>query len=138
MLYRRTCSKTALSSRKPTRSRVRPVRFVREIPQAKEHIGNKLNDITIIYTPWSNLHKNGSMAVGQVGFKDQKKVKRTYVKTKENKIVNRLNRKRVERFPDLRQEKADREKELRKKDRAAQQARVSCRQMRAECILVIR
>jgi hypothetical protein len=36
--------------------------------------GNKKDNITIIYTPWSNLHKDGSMAVGQVGFKDQRKV----------------------------------------------------------------
>lgn len=36
--------------------------------------GNKKDNITIIYTPWSNLKKDGSMAVGQVSFKDQKKV----------------------------------------------------------------
>jgi hypothetical protein len=36
--------------------------------------GNKKDNVTIIYTPWSNLKKDGSMAVGQVGFKDQKKV----------------------------------------------------------------
>lgn len=64
------------------------------------------------------------MAVGQVGFKDQKKVRRVYVERRENPIVNRLSKTKVEKFPDLRQEKADREKELRKKDRATQQARV--------------
>lgn len=37
--------------------------------------GNKKDNITIVYTPWSNLKKDGSMAVGQVGFKDQKKVR---------------------------------------------------------------
>ena len=36
--------------------------------------GNKKDNITIIYTPWSNLKKDGSMAVGQVSFKDNKKV----------------------------------------------------------------
>jgi hypothetical protein len=36
--------------------------------------GNKKDNVTIIYTPWSNLKKDGSMAVGQVGFKDPKKV----------------------------------------------------------------
>ncbi len=30
----------------------------------------------MIYTPWSNLKKDGSMAVGQVGFKDPRKVSR--------------------------------------------------------------
>ena len=37
-------------------------------------LGNKKDNITIIYTPWSNLKKDGSMAVGQVSFKDNKKV----------------------------------------------------------------
>ena len=36
--------------------------------------GNKKDNVTVIYTPWSNLHKDGSMAVGQVGFTDPKKV----------------------------------------------------------------
>jgi hypothetical protein len=36
--------------------------------------GNKKDNVTIIYTPWSNLKKDGSMAVGQVGFKDPRKV----------------------------------------------------------------
>ena len=37
-------------------------------------LGNKKDNITVIYTPWSNLKKDGSMAVGQVGFKDPRKV----------------------------------------------------------------
>ena len=36
--------------------------------------GNKKDNITVIYTPWSNLKKDGSMVTGQVGFKDQRKV----------------------------------------------------------------
>lgn len=36
--------------------------------------GNKKDNVTVIYTPWSNLKKDGSMAVGQVSFKDQRKV----------------------------------------------------------------
>jgi len=43
--------------------------------KAKAHPGNKKDNITVIYTPWSNLKKDGSMATGQVGFKDQRKVK---------------------------------------------------------------
>lgn len=31
--------------------------------------------MTVIYTPWSNLRKDGSMAVGQVGFRDERKVR---------------------------------------------------------------
>lgn len=94
------------------------------------------------------------MAVGQVGFKDQRKVgvstvfcladfkrlldslqsffrsdlaqvKRIHVAQRENPIINRLNKTKVEKFPDLAMEREARQKELRKKDRAAQQARVS-------------
>lgn len=86
------------------------------------------------------------MAVGQVGFKDPKmvwrnslvlpvacgnyrilhaiKVKKIHVPQRENPIVNRLNKTKVEKSPNLQQEKADRLKELRERDRAAQQARV--------------
>jgi hypothetical protein len=81
--------------------------------------------VTIIYTPWSNLKKDGSMQVGQVGFKNDRKVKRILVPQRENPIVNRLNKTKVEKQPDLRQEKEDHLKELRKKDQVAQQARVS-------------
>jgi hypothetical protein len=64
------------------------------------------------------------MATGQVGFKDQKKVKRVYVAKRENPIVNRLNKTKVEKHPDFRQEKEDRAKELRKKDRSVIAERV--------------
>lgn len=104
--------------------------------------GNKKDNVTVIYTPWSNLKKDGSMAVGQVGFKDQRKVypsilspgnkklirvrqvKRVLVPQRENPIVNRLNKTKVETKPDLKQEKDDRTRELRRKDQEAQQQRV--------------
>lgn len=81
------------------------------------------------------------MAVGQVGFKDQRKVgieivdhpavlticqvKRIHVEKRENPIVNRLNKTKVEKFPDLAEEKESRLKELRSRAREAQQQRVS-------------
>ncbi|EON61110.1 hypothetical protein W97_00321 [Coniosporium apollinis CBS 100218] len=104
-----------------------------QLTKANSIEGNKKDNITVIYTPWSNLKKDGSMAVGQVGFKDQKKaktqaapptqVKKIHVVQRDNPIVNRLNKTKVEKFPDLRQEKDDRQKELRRKDRAAQTTR---------------
>ncbi|KAL1652198.1 hypothetical protein SLS58_000325 [Diplodia intermedia] len=94
-----------------------------QLTKANSIEGNKKNNITVIYTPWSNLKKDGSMAVGQVGFKDNKKVKRIHVVERENPIINRLNKTKVEKFPDLRQEREDRQSELRKKDRASQQER---------------
>ena len=33
--------------------------------------GNKMNDIDVVYTLWSNLHKTDGMDVGQVGFHKQ-------------------------------------------------------------------
>ena len=86
--------------------------------------GNKKDNVTIIYTPWSNLKKSGSMATGQVGFKDNKMVRRVYVEKRENAIVNRLNKTKLEKYPDLRQEKADWEREIRKKDRVVAQDKV--------------
>ncbi|KAL2354073.1 coiled-coil domain-containing protein 25 [Cryomyces antarcticus] len=94
-----------------------------QLTKANSIEGNKKDNITVIYTPWSNLKKDGSMAVGQVGFKDQKKVKKVHVPQRENPTINRLNKTKVEKFPDLRQEKQDREKELRRKDKALSLAR---------------
>ncbi|KJR85458.1 coiled-coil domain-containing protein [Sporothrix schenckii 1099-18] len=99
------------------------VKDLAQLTKANSIEGNKKDNITIIYTPWSNLKKDGSMAVGQVSFKDQKKVKRVLVPIRENVIVNRLNKTKVEKHPDLRQEKEDRQRELRKLVQASQQAR---------------
>ena len=45
-----------------------------QLTKANSIEGNKKDNITVIYTPWSNLKKDGSMAVGQVGFKNNKMV----------------------------------------------------------------
>ena len=95
-----------------------------QLTKANSIEGNKKDNITVIYTPWSNLKKSGNMATGQVGFHNNKLVKRVYVEKRENAIVNRLNKTKVEKYPDLRQEKADREHEERKKERIAAQAKV--------------
>ncbi|KAF4549506.1 NFACT protein RNA-binding domain-containing protein [Elsinoe fawcettii] len=94
-----------------------------QLTKANSIEGNKKDNITVIYTPWSNLRKDGSMATGQVSFHDQKKVKRIHVEKRENVIVNRLNKTKVERQPDLRQEKEDRQRELRKRDQKSRQER---------------
>jgi len=96
-----------------------------QLTKANSIEGNKKDNQTVIYTPWRNLKKDGSMAVGQVGFKDPKKVKKVLVESRENPIINRLNKTKVEKFPDLTKEKEDRLRELRQKDHAAQLARVS-------------
>jgi hypothetical protein len=38
--------------------------------------GSKQDNITVIYTLWSNLKKSGDMEIGQVGFHDEKAVRR--------------------------------------------------------------
>ncbi|PSS20539.1 hypothetical protein M430DRAFT_120410 [Amorphotheca resinae ATCC 22711] len=90
-----------------------------QLTKANSIEGNKKDNVTVIYTPWSNLKKDGSMAVGQVSFKDPKKVKRILVPQRENPIVNRLNKTRVEKFPDLYTEREEKLKAMRKRDHAA-------------------
>ncbi|KAI9670704.1 MAG: hypothetical protein M1831_005924 [Alyxoria varia] len=94
-----------------------------QLTKANSIEGNKKDNVTIIYTPWSNLKKDGSMAVGQVSFRDQKKVKKILVKERVNAIVNRLNKTKVEKFPDLQVEKEDTLREARKKTQASQRER---------------
>lgn len=73
--------------------------------------------MTIIYTPWSNLMKNGSMDVGQVSFHNPKLVRKVFVSTRDNTIINRLNKTRVEKFPDLREEKEEYQKQANRGER---------------------
>uniref|UniRef100_M8C220 NFACT RNA-binding domain-containing protein n=1 Tax=Aegilops tauschii TaxID=37682 RepID=M8C220_AEGTA len=67
--------------------------------------GNKMNNVEVVYTPWSNLKKATSMDVGQVGFHNHRLVHVLTVEKRVNEILNRLNKTRVERRPDLKAEK---------------------------------
>ncbi|KAJ6830390.1 coiled-coil domain-containing protein 25 isoform X2 [Iris pallida] len=66
---------------------------------------NKVNNIEVVYTPWYNLKKAPSMDVGQVGFHNSKMVRKVKVEKRSNEIVNRLNKTKVERKPDLKAER---------------------------------
>ncbi|KAH9972007.1 cytoplasmic protein [Lactifluus volemus] len=90
-----------------------------QLVKANSIEGNKRNDITIIYTPSDNLKKTGDMAVGQVSFHDDKRVKRVYIPKRENAIVNRLNKTKVERTVDHEAERIDRVKRENAVKRAA-------------------
>ncbi|KAI8359880.1 hypothetical protein EDC96DRAFT_558994 [Choanephora cucurbitarum] len=81
-----------------------------QLVKANSIEGNKKNGITVIYTPWDNLKKTPGMETGQVTFHNNKKVKRVFVEKRLNEVVNRLNKTKVERFPDLMQEKINRDK----------------------------
>ncbi|KAF7312526.1 NFACT-R-1 domain-containing protein [Mycena indigotica] len=94
-----------------------------QLVKANSIEGNKKDNLTIIYTPADNLKKTGDMAVGQVSFHNDKRVKRgmftlaqtailptrtVHVATRENPIVNRLNKTKVERVVDHEQDRVDR------------------------------
>jgi hypothetical protein len=64
------------------------------------------------------------MATGQIGFHRQKEVKKVHVEKRINEIINRLNKTKLEKFPDLAAEKAEFEKEERRKEKAALQEKV--------------
>ncbi|OAQ95965.1 hypothetical protein LLEC1_01918 [Akanthomyces lecanii] len=100
-----------------------PEELVMDLAQLTK--ANSIEDqITVIYTPWSNLKKDGSMDVGQVSFKNPRLVKRVIVAARENPIVNRLNKTKTEvKQPDLKQEKDDRDKQIRLKANAALQTK---------------
>ncbi|KAF9220250.1 cytoplasmic protein [Gyrodon lividus] len=79
-----------------------------QLVKANSIEGNRKDNLTIIYTPADNLKKQGDMAVGQVSFHNDKRVKRIHVPKRENPIVNRLNKTKVEKQVDHEQEKIDR------------------------------
>ncbi|KAH0613275.1 uncharacterized protein H6S33_009655 [Morchella sextelata] len=88
-----------------------------QLTKANSIEGNKKDNVNIVYTPWSNLKKDGSMAVGQVGFKDQRKVKKVLVEARTNAIINRLNKTKTEKFPDLAAEREERDKTIRNREK---------------------
>nr|GLL38105.1 coiled-coil domain-containing protein 25 [Ipomoea trifida] len=103
-----------------------------QLVKANSIQGNKLNNIDVVYTPWQNLRKTASMEVGQVSFHNPKMVRTVRVEKRINEIVNRLNRTKVERKPDLKAEreavsaaeKAERKQQLREKKRREEMDRL--------------
>nr|ACO51857.1 Coiled-coil domain-containing protein 25 [Aquarana catesbeiana] len=89
-----------------------------QLVKANSIQGCKMNSINIVYTPWSNLKKTADMDVGQIGFQRQKDVKTVTVEKKLNEILNRLEKTKVERSPDLAAEKESRDREERNEKKA--------------------
>ncbi|KAF8488203.1 cytoplasmic protein [Russula emetica] len=94
-----------------------------QLVKANSIEGNKRSDLTIIYTPADNLKKTGDMAVGQVSFHNDKRVKRIHIAKRENAIVNRLNKTKVERVVDHEAERIERVKRENAVKRAAAAAK---------------
>ncbi|VDK70985.1 unnamed protein product [Litomosoides sigmodontis] len=113
-----------------------------QLVKANSIQGNKMNNIDIIYTPWDNLKKTGGMDVGQVGFKDERKVKKIRVAKRINDIVNRLNKTEVrleidyrvekeKRNAKERQDKKQEQRELKEAEKAEMERREKERQVRS-------
>ncbi|CAE6449999.1 unnamed protein product, partial [Rhizoctonia solani] len=90
-----------------------------QLVKANSIEGNKKDNLTVIYTPWDNLKKTGDMAVGQVAFHQNNRVKRVHVAERVNAIVNRLNKTKIVREVDHEQERIDRIKAESAKRKAA-------------------
>lgn len=72
--------------------------------------GNKINDIDVVYTMWSNLKKTPGMEIGQVGFHKDKDVRKIRVAKRINTIVNRLNKTKRSEQVNLRSEREQRDR----------------------------
>ncbi|KAF8349386.1 cytoplasmic protein [Amanita rubescens] len=90
-----------------------------QLVKANSIEGNKKDNLSIIYTPADNLKKTGDMAVGQVSFHNDKRCIEVHVAKRENPIVNRLNKTKVEREVNHEQERVDRLKAEAAQKRAA-------------------
>ena len=104
--------------------------------------GNKMNDVDVVYTMWENLHKTADMEVGQIGFHSNKAVKKIRLASKDNAIVNRLNKTKVEKEVDFRaeregrdrREREDKKKQYRKEEdakKAEEKARKEAAELRS-------
>lgn len=72
-----------------------------QLCKASSIAGNKLPECTILITPWSNLRKNKYMKPGEVSFKATRYCQRKQCFARDNKIINRLTKTRVELFDNV-------------------------------------
>lgn len=94
-----------------------------QLVKANSIEGNKMNDVDVVYTMWSNLKKTKSMDVGQVGFHRDKEVRKIRVEKRINAIVNRLNKTKVVKEVDLQAEREARDKKEREDVKAKEKER---------------
>jgi len=80
-----------------------------QLVKANSIMGNKANNIDVVYTMWANLQKTGNMDAGQVGFHKQKQVRKIHVERRVNEIVNRLNKTKIEKPQDADERRLERE-----------------------------
>ncbi|BET02333.1 Coiled-coil domain-containing protein [Nesidiocoris tenuis] len=80
-----------------------------QLVKANSITGNKMNDVEVVYTMWSNLKKTDGMEPGQVAFFKEKEVYKIRVAKRINEIVNRLNKTKKEENLDFRAEREARD-----------------------------
>ncbi|XP_018022634.1 coiled-coil domain-containing protein 25-like [Hyalella azteca] len=80
-----------------------------QLCKANSISGNKMNNVDVVYTLWSNLRKTASMDAGQVAFHKDKEVYKIRIDKRINEIVNRLNKTKEEVKLDLRAEREKRD-----------------------------
>lgn len=90
-----------------------------QLVKANSIMGNKMNNIDIVYTMWENLKKTAGMDVGQVSFHKGKDVRKVRVEKRLNDTVNRLNKTKIEARPDFQAEREQRDA-LEREDKKAQ------------------
>lgn len=81
-----------------------------QLVKANSIEGNKMNDVDVVYTMWSNLKKTQGMDVGQVGFHREKDVRKIHVAKRSNTVVNRLNKTKTSEEVNFRAERENRDK----------------------------
>ena len=77
------------------------VRDCAQLAKANSIEGCKKASVVVIYTLWSNLRKDGSMAAGAVSFHNERAVRRVAVGERDKEALSRLAKTRAESQPDL-------------------------------------
>ena len=77
------------------------IRDCAQLVKANSLEGSKKPSVVVIYTLWSNLRKDGSMAAGAVSFHNERAVRRYAVGERDRDTLARLAKTREESHPDL-------------------------------------
>lgn len=96
-----------------------------QLTKANSIHANKLDNVIIIYTPVTNLKKTGDLDTGTVCFHNDRLVRRVHISAKDNAIVNRLNKTKVEKQVDFVQQSIDKQRELGQQKKKIAISRVS-------------
>lgn len=92
-----------------------------QLTKANSIEGCKLNNIRVVYTPWTNLHKMGHMDVGQIGFHDERQRRYHTVAKKDTALLKALEKTKVEKNDvDFRKLREERDAAERREERARQ------------------